>query len=85
VTPTAEADRLASFVHGILGPLTPDEAAEWTDAITQGEANGTFFIPRRITARWAGSLRDAATVRTTKLYGRAGDKITLDEVERISV
>jgi SAM-dependent methyltransferase len=44
VTPTAEADRLASFVQGILGSLTPDDAAEWTDAVTQGEADGTFFI-----------------------------------------
>jgi hypothetical protein len=33
----------------------------------------------------AQAMADHATPRTTHLYDRAGDEITLDEVERITI
>ena len=44
VTPAAEAARLDGSAKQILASLDAEEATEWQEAITQAEADGTFFI-----------------------------------------
>jgi ubiquinone/menaquinone biosynthesis C-methylase UbiE len=40
----SQASRLAVMQERILASLTEEESAEWTDAVAQAEADGTFFI-----------------------------------------
>jgi hypothetical protein len=75
--------------------LTP---GAWSNAAPpiSGRACGSaaiLFAPRGITAylEAGGTLENAQAMaahespRTTKLYDRTGDEITLDEVERIAI
>jgi ubiquinone/menaquinone biosynthesis C-methylase UbiE len=39
-----DVTRLQQLQASILPTLSPEEAAEWRSAVTQGEAEGTFFI-----------------------------------------
>jgi hypothetical protein len=43
------------------------------------------FSRQRRHARNAQAMADHASPRTTQLYDRTGDEITLDEVERIAI
>ena len=44
VAVTPAEPRLAAFQQQILAILSPEEAPEWRSAVTQAEAEGTFFI-----------------------------------------
>jgi hypothetical protein len=48
-------------------------------------ATGITAISRLAAARECPGHCSARSLRTTKLYDRTGDEITLDEVERITI
>jgi len=70
-------------------------ASKWSSAAppSSARAPGSAAIPSEITAylEAGGTLENAQAMaahespRTTKLYDRTGDEITLDEVERITI
>jgi hypothetical protein len=39
-------DRLQQIQAGILPTLSPEETERWQRAVTQAEAEGTFFVTR---------------------------------------